>query len=366
MKVGPLPFHEYLILAVATTALVGIIPILLRAKGRTLLFCVPVGLATLVFFLQPFSPLSFAGIHVLYGVFTWSIPAVGLTLIVTALFKRSGIQPRHAIALGAVLLLPGFLGFYATNIEPKMLEVDDFTIQKDTPTSERLKIVVVSDIQSPSVGAFERKVARTVTQQQADIILFPGDLYSGEDEPFPQHFDEFTDLVSNLDAEFGTYFVPGDHDGDDTLPAIVEASGKTFLQEHLQVVQVRNARIGILGIDTDYSSKSANALLAELAENDELDFKIVVSHKPDVIFNTPSGIDLVVAGHTHGGQVQIPFLGPVITLSDIPRRQAAGGLFDYSGGRKLFVTRGIGVEHGEAPLVRFNDKPQIAVLDVTL
>ena len=69
----------------------------------------------------------------------------------------------------------------------------------------------------------------------------------------------------------------------------------------------------------------------------------------------------VVAGHTHGGQVQIPFFGPLFTLTEIPREAAAGGLHEVNG-TQLYVSRGVGAERGEAPLIRFNCPPEISLL----
>jgi predicted MPP superfamily phosphohydrolase len=70
---------------------------------------------------------------------------------------------------------------------------------------------------------------------------------------------------------------------------------------------------------------------------------------------------LLVAGHTHGGQVQIPFFGPPITLSRVPRSVAAGG-FHSLDGRAIYVSRGIGNERGWAPRVRFLAPPEVSLL----
>jgi predicted MPP superfamily phosphohydrolase len=369
MRVGPFEFYDYLAVCVATAALLAVIPFVIPFRGRTLMRFLLGGIAiavTMSIAVMPLGATSFEGIHVAYGILTWSFPAMGVAAVVSTFISRMQVQRGVSLPLGILCIIPAFVGYYATNIEPKRLAVDHYDVGTPTSESKRLRVVVISDIQSPEVGDFERRAARTAARQEADLILSPGDLYSGEDDPFPQQFEAFRELIKSMDAPFGTYFVPGDHDGDDMLPALVEAGGKTFLQEHLHEVRVRDLRVGILGLDTDYSSKNANQLMADLAARDDLDYKIVLEHRPDVIFNTPAGIDLVVAGHTHGGQVRIPFIGPVVTLSDIPREQAAGGLFDYPGNRKLFVTRGIGVEHGNAPVVRFNAKPQVAVLNINV
>ena len=83
--------------------------------------------------------------------------------------------------------------------------------------------------------------------------------------------------------------------------------------------------------------------------------------------------DLLLAGHVHGGQVRLPFWGPVLTLTSVPRSWAvgrtdfdggatAGGAWD--GGRTLIVSRGIGMERGEAPRLRFLCRPELVVVDL--
>jgi predicted MPP superfamily phosphohydrolase len=75
-------------------------------------------------------------------------------------------------------------------------------------------------------------------------------------------------------------------------------------------------------------------------------------------------VDLVLAGHTHGGQVVFPLFGPPHTAMRLPRRYA-GGLHDH-GGTPLHVSRGVGMERGFAPPVRFLCPPEVCVLDVRL
>jgi predicted MPP superfamily phosphohydrolase len=76
-----------------------------------------------------------------------------------------------------------------------------------------------------------------------------------------------------------------------------------------------------------------------------------------------SGFDLVVAGHTHGGQVQLPLFGPAITLTGVPRHVAAGGQHEING-NLIYVSRGVGIERGQAPRLRFMCPPEIAILEL--
>ncbi len=73
--------------------------------------------------------------------------------------------------------------------------------------------------------------------------------------------------------------------------------------------------------------------------------------------------DLLVAGHTHGGQVRLPFIGPLLTFSSVPRAWAAG-VTALPGGRTLIVSRGTGMERGSAPRLRFNCRPQLVMVEV--
>jgi hypothetical protein len=101
-----------------------------------------------------------------------------------------------------------------------------------------------------------------------------------------------------------------------------------------------------------------------LSSAPEADYRIVISHAPDFISAMPVNVDLVLAGHTHGGQVVIPFFGPPRTAIRLPRRYA-GGLNDYRG-TPIHVSRGVGMERGFDIPVRFLCPPEIGILDLEL
>ena len=91
-------------------------------------------------------------------------------------------------------------------------------------------------------------------------------------------------------------------------------------------------------------------------------FHLVLGHAPNfALGDVPA--DLLLAGHTHGGQVRLPWFGPLITLSRVPRSWAAG-LTELSGGRRLLVSRGVGMERGGAPRIRFLCRPELVILDL--
>jgi predicted MPP superfamily phosphohydrolase len=88
----------------------------------------------------------------------------------------------------------------------------------------------------------------------------------------------------------------------------------------------------------------------------------VLGHSPNFSLGQVSA-DLLIAGHTHGGQVQIPFIGPMLTLSQVPRSWASG-VVTIAPGKVLVVSRGVGMERGNAPRIRFRCRPELVILDL--
>ena len=87
-----------------------------------------------------------------------------------------------------------------------------------------------------------------------------------------------------------------------------------------------------------------------------------MGHTPDFSLGQVEA-ELLIAGHTHGGQVQLPFLGPLFTLSQVPRSWASGVTL-IAPDRHLIVSRGVGMERGNAPRMRFLCRPELLIIDL--
>ena len=120
-----------------------------------------------------------------------------------------------------------------------------------------------------------------------------------------------------------------------------------------------------LNPDADRGQISADLLTALDETTTDSDLVIAVSHRPDSVltYAAETTVDLTIAGHTHGGQVSVPGFGPPITLSDVPREVAAGGLHVLNS-HPLYVSTGVGLERGQAPQLRFGVRPSVALLTV--
>ena len=129
-------------------------------------------------------------------------------------------------------------------------------------------------------------------------------------------------------------------------------------------IVVNDQAVRLAGVSVADSDGARLTTLAGLLEPSDA-MTILLAHRPDAVFDLPTGadVDLIVSGHTHGGQVSVPFYGPPVTFSDVPRSLAAGGL-ERVEGYPVYVSTGVGLERREAPQIRFGVRPAVGVLTV--
>jgi len=197
---------------------------------------------------------------------------------------------------------------------------------------------------------------RLLSELGADALVFTGDLLSVG----PKYLSAYLSMFSQPQAPSGKYAVLGNHD------FVCNRSGPVTEFLHDAGWQVlRNRSVPLLGADgavwvagvEDMSTGRPN-LQKALNGIPERAVRILLAHQPDFIDKAaPAGVDLMLCGHTHGGQVVLPLLGPPVVPSRYGARYA-WGLFDRDGTR-MQVTRGVGMI---SPRIRFNCPPEIAVL----
>ena len=258
------------------------------------------------------------------------------------------------------------VGVYATFVEPRALQVE--RIELVSPKVDReVTILHISDIQTGSVGRYEKKVFQTINRLQPDLIVHTGDLlqpYWYKDRR--QEQDKLAALFRSLHPAYGTFNVLGDVDRRLSPAQFDELAGVTTLVNRSIPLQGKGVKFQLLGLSLHSSRRGDPALIKEwLQTTNAQEFTILFGHAPDYVLTLPDeAIDLCLAGHTHGGQVRIPFFGPFVTFSRVPKDWARG--FRNIGKTFLNVSAGIGAEHaGQLPPIRINCPPTMTLFTIT-
>ena len=273
---------------------------------------------------------------------------------------------------------------YSYFIEPQRLVINaaELKVAKWNPAFDGLKIVAIADIHGGSNGVDEAKLRRlveTANAQEPDMIVLLGDYVSqigprGVDgkRALRMPVEEIAANLKGLRARLGVYAVLGNHDGwhdDAEIAATLTANGIRVLDGAVAVVERNGATLRILGLKDqlkiesweDFNEDARKLLSATEGAGDIL----ILEHSPDVapIINGPEPVSkdmrLMIAAHTHGGQVWLPVLGRPIVPSSYGQKFAAGHVREN--GLDMFVTTGVGTSI--LPF-RFMVPPEIAVITV--
>jgi hypothetical protein len=282
---------------------------------------------------------------------------------------RRGFLGLATASAGA--MIPSGVGAYGILVAPQRLRVESYRLPiRDLPVEfEGFRIAHMSDLHyGPFVaGPYLEYVVQMVSDLSPDFVFLTGD-YSHKN---PNAVEPGIRLLENLRSRLGTVAVLGNHDYWEGAEATVAAL------ERIRIPVLTNARrfltpsglaerytggpaLCIAGVDDLWDGLPSVAQALEGVPDDVP--RIVLSHNPDVAEDVPEGmrVDLMCAGHTHGGQVRIPFLGTPMVPSRYGQKYA-GGL--CAGPRcPVVVSRGIGV--AMLP-VRIGVPPEVGMIELT-
>lgn len=263
-------------------------------------------------------------------------------------------QSLAASALGVALLLVALDAFV---LEPHDLEISQHRLQVQE-LSHSVRIAILADIQTDSVGPYERQVFQEVAKLRPDLLLLPGDFLQIYGPGRQQEEERLRQLLLEIQPKLGTWAVAGNVDPPE-LPQLFQGT-QVHYAEQTSVHQVSN-EIALVALSLRDSFDAGFQVPRVQAA-----FRIVMGHAPDFALGGADDdvASLYVAGHTHGGQVQLPFFGPPLTLSQVPRAWGAGDLVQLAEKRHLIVSRGIGMEREFAPRLRFLCRPELVVVDL--
>ena len=275
-------------------------------------------------------------------------------------------QKRLRVSFAAILLLIGSLTFWGFFIEPNRLVTRNETIRiKQWPVElDGLKIAVLSDIHAGGSFIDQAKlqlIVERTNQLQPELIVILGDYMSGEGWSSHRIQPElFGSILSNFRAPLGVYSVLGNHDwwyDGDKVRRALERNGIKVLDNEVSEVRARRTSLWLVGLaDLWTRIQQVKETIDRVPEGKPI---IALTHNPDIFPALPERVPLLLAAHTHGGQVRFPLIGTVIQPSDFGQRYVAGHVFEN--GHHLFVTTGIGTS---IVPVRFGVPPEIVLLTV--
>lgn len=241
------------------------------------------------------------------------------------------LRRRMLLPLAVAVLLAG-IAADAFLIEPNWLQVNSYEIA--ARVTAPLKIAQLSDVHTSGYGRREQRTVELLEAERPDVIVITGDTLGSNGGDY----EKCRRFYEKLHAPLGVWFVRGNWENWQPLrreKAFYEAAGV-----HLLVNSHAKLRddVWLIGLDDPFSGTAEPELAMEGVPNDA--YRIMLFHSPGYFHHLAGKMDLCLTGHTHGGQVRIPFVHPF---------WLPGGCGPYlegwyaANGSRMYVSRGIGM-----------------------
>ncbi len=286
-------------------------------------------------------------------------------------FKKIGKSRFHKLTSISILVLLAPLAAvliilpYSRFIEPNWIEVTKVTIRSDkfTPEVSKLKIVQISDLHIERIGYKEKKLLTIVNELKPDIVFITGDFVT-----YRKNLDLCLLFLSKIKAKKGIYAILGNHDyyqfhEPELIPKLNQAGVTVIRYGNLKLDLGQGQKIWIVGLSDHYATLARygqpHFLRDAFAMIPVEDIKIFLTHNPDVAALDALKEyrpDLILAGHTHGGQFGIDMIRKYYWYAE--RSEYMSGLYKVNG-MPLYVNRGIGTI---TKPVRFFARPEVTVI----
>jgi predicted MPP superfamily phosphohydrolase len=239
---------------------------------------------------------------------------------------------------------------YSYFIETSWIETTNHQISLNSNSSKKIKVIQISDLHTTGLGQIEEKFLKIINSLKPDYIFITGDIATPGGTSA-----KYEDVLKKIKAKRNVFYIPGNWEDWEPIPdlqnilkrnGIVDLTNKTIkLDENLWLVGFADAPTGSPDI--------------KIIENIPKNSKIIsIFHSPIFFKEVSNLIDLAFVGHTHGGQIRLPFIGAIA----LPPGSAN---FDQGWFRKnraqMYVNRGIGTSI--VPL-RFMCRPEISVFEI--
>ena len=270
-----------------------------------------------------------------------------------------------ALSVLTVVVIAVIYGLYCSNT----LEVRNYTINSDKINSQ-IRFVFISDLHCKEYGEKNRDLVAKIREQNPDFIDVGGDMvnkYSTDDHVMREILPQLAEIAP-------TYCIFGNHElalkDEIDFKNDIDSTGAKLLDNEMVTLNINGEKI-LLGGMSDFPYYEYNApdfdtperyFWDEFKENSKDCYSILLHHQPEYLESImqDSNVDLVMCGHTHGGAVQIPFIGGVFAPNQGFFPKYDKGEFDLYN-TKMIVSAGLGDAY---PILRMNNRPEISVVEI--
>ena len=300
---------------------------------------------------------------------------LGVQLLAWLVQRRRPSYRKFALPVIVIIILCQLTLLYGSFVEPRWIEVKHEQIKLASEPSTELKVILLADYH---LGPYKqddyvRRTVQMINAQNPDVVLIAGDfIYSAADQV------EFFEPFSQVEARYGIYAVLGNHDygltrtnqDDNVADGAIEKSdyvyekleeyGIDVLRNENVTLDIEGKEVKLIGLEDMWGNRGDFAEgFADITADDTV---LLLEHNPDVILDERSELaDLIMTGHTHGGQIRLPVIGSLWKIPTVIGQEYDYGLFSLETGNQLYITKGLG-EMG--PRARLFCRPEIVVLEL--
>jgi len=261
--------------------------------------------------------------------------------------------------MGTLLVIYGFI------IEPSTIRITKINKSMDKANS-KLHFIHLADVHLEKFSVREGKILKIINDLNPDFILFTGDFLSLSHNRDPDSINQVINLFNQINSLVPVYYVSGSPavDIEEIVVLIQDNISASRLHNEKLIIVKNDVEVNLIGVTCTHKPQNDVKVIPSLIEKDKIN--ILMYHSPDLIYEIKreDQIQIMLSGHTHGGQVRIPIWGAFFTGSLYGRKLQSGMYRIHD--TLLYISRGIGLEGMGAPRVRFLCSPEIIEWKINL
>ena len=266
--------------------------------------------------------------------------------------------PFHRIMLQTVFRVTWLRARGERNARNAVVRARRFEFDSLPPAFCGFTILHLSDIHADGLTGLTESLSERLHEFQADLCVLTGDYRYRAHGPCHDVYPNMEKILASVKARYGIVGVLGNHDAAEKVPQL-ERLGVTMLVNQSLELRHGGDTIWLVGLD-DPHYYGCDDLPGALRGVPEETFKVLLVHTPELLAEAEaSGVDLYLCGHTHGGQICLPFIGPLISGANCPRRYVRGA-WRYKR-MQGYTSAGVGVSVVPA---RFFCPPEIVLIEL--